>query len=140
MVGLEADYNLAHVSGGAAPRGKYNTADTVTSFGSVDAKLGYAFNHLLVYGLGGLGLMDVNHSLDQPLFLYAHGSFNQFSTGFNLGVGVEYACTKAWSGFVEYRNYRMSGHEFPIVPVLGPHSAVETLSNVRLGLTYRFGS
>ena len=119
MVGLEADYNLAHVSGGAAPRGKSPTRPTVTSFGSVDAKLGYAFDHLLVYGLGGLGLMDVNHSLDQPLFLYAHGSFNQFSTGFNLGVGVEYAFTKASSGFIEYRNYRMSGHSFRSFPCSG---------------------
>jgi outer membrane immunogenic protein len=112
----------------------------VSGFGSVDLKLGYVFDHFLVYGLGGLGLIDVNHTLDAPLVPYAYGSYNSFQTGFNIGGGVQYAFTNNWSAFAEYRYFRDPAKYFPSLPVIGVHSTVETLSNVRFGIAYKFGS
>lgn len=140
VVGVEADYNLANVTGGAAVRSTYITTNRVSSFGSVDLKLGYAFDRLLVYGLGGLGLMDANHTLDDPFVPFSYGSYNTFGAGWNAGAGVQYAFTNAWSAFVEFRHYRNPSTYFPILPVLGPHSTTETLSNVRFGIVYKFGS
>ncbi len=139
VVGVEADYNLADISGAAAVDRTYITTNKVNGFGSVDVKLGYAFDRFLVYGLGGLGLIDVNHTINAPLIPFAYGSYNSFQTGFNVGGGVQYAFTNNWSAFAEYRYYRDPAKYFADIPGLGTHSTVETLSNVRVGVVYKFG-
>ncbi|RBP08558.1 outer membrane immunogenic protein [Roseiarcus fermentans] len=140
VLGLQADYNLADITGGSAPHGLYTTTNKVDSFGSVDLKLGYAFNHWLVYAIGGLGLMDVTHTIDQPLYPYAYGRYDQFSSGYDFGLGVEYAFTNNWIGFADFRKYNMPSKWYPAIPVLGSHSVTESLDIVRFGIAYRFGT
>ena len=139
VVGVEADYNLANISGGAAIDRTYLETNKVNNFGSIDLKLGYAIDRLLIYGLGGIGFLDVNHTIDAPLIPFAYGSWTKFQTAYNVGGGVQYAFTNNWSGFLEYRYYNTGSKDFPAIPVLGWHKTVESLSNVRVGIAYRFG-
>jgi outer membrane immunogenic protein len=140
LIGLQADYNIANISGGAAPHGLYNTTNKVNNFGAVDGRLGLAFDRLLIYAVAGLGMMDVTHTVSNPLRPFANGSYNSFQTGFNIGIGVEYAFTNNLSGFADFRNFRMPSKWYGPIPALGPHSVTETLDTVRFGVKYKFGA
>ncbi|RBP08557.1 outer membrane immunogenic protein [Roseiarcus fermentans] len=140
VVGLQADYNVANITGGASPfGGKYNTSSTVNSFGAVDLKLGYAADRVLVYALGGLGLMNVSYTLNQPLYPYAYGKYNDFRAMPNVGVGVEYAVNTNWTAFADVRYFRSASQSYSAMPVLGPRSITEVNTIYRLGVTYKFG-
>ena len=138
VAGVQADYNLSSATGSATPRGIYHATNKVNNFGSVDLKLGYAFGRFMVYGIGGLGMLDVNHTVSLPYIPYAFGSYSTFGTGFNIGGGVEYAFTDNWIGFIDYKHYRNPSTWYSAIPVLGPHSTTETLSIVRAGVGYKF--
>jgi outer membrane immunogenic protein len=66
--------------------------------GTVNGKIGYAFDRFLVYGTGGLAFGQVNYgasfygTITQGLPLQFLGGYDkQFETGYNYGGGVEYA-------------------------------------------------
>ena len=62
--------------------------------GTVNGKLGYAFDRFLVYGTGGLafGLVENNARFFSPAGVLAFaGGRSEFETGYNYGGGVEYA-------------------------------------------------
>ena len=66
--------------------------------GTVNGKIGYAFDRFLVYGTGGLAFGQVNYGASffgtgaqgQPL-QFVGGYDKLFETGYNYGGGVEYA-------------------------------------------------
>ena len=66
--------------------------------GTVNGKIGYAFDRFLVYGTGGLAFGDVEYgasfygTITQGLPLQFQGGYRrQFETGYNYGGGIEYA-------------------------------------------------
>jgi outer membrane immunogenic protein len=137
VLGVEAEYNLSNINGGAAIDQTYVETNDIHSFGSIDGKIGYAFDKFLVYGLGGVGFADISHTLDVPFVAFQR--FSSFHTGYNVGLGVAYAFDRHWSVFAEYRYYHFPPRDFASMPVLGPHNTLETVSNARLGVAYRFG-
>jgi len=137
VLGVVADYNLSNVTGGAAIDGAYISTNNVHNFGSIDAKIGYAFNRWLVYGVGGVGFAEIEHTMDVPAV--AFDKFSAFQTGYNVGGGVQYAFDKNWSMFGEYRYYHFPPRDFNAMLVIGPHHTIETLSTLRVGVAYRFG-
>lgn len=82
---------------------------------TVDAKIGYAFDSALVYGVGGLSLgrvkSNVTANCPQGCGAEASAPTGVFSSsitasqwGWNLGGGASLAISKHWSGSIEY-NY-----------------------------------
>ena len=66
--------------------------------GTVNGKLGYAFDRFLVYGTGGLAFGNVTYGASffnpgrtNPVNQYLGGYDANFETGYNFGGGVEYA-------------------------------------------------
>lgn len=137
VFGVEADYNKSAVTGGAAIDHVYVATNRVNNFGSIDARLGHAFDRILVYGVGGLAFGQMDHTLDVPWVAFQ--KFSAFQTGYNWGFGAEYAFDNHWAALVELRHYHWFPRDFTAMPVLGPHNTIETLSIVKLGVVYRFG-
>src|SRR6185312_10786467 len=144
VLGIEGDAEGADVNGsltGAlAPRlgGIPGTAKTNMDFdASIRAKLGYAFDRILVYGTGGVAFGDVRTSFFVP-GPGTVGSTSDVRVGWTAGGGVAYAITPNWDFGVEYRYTDLGSKNvvFPLAGLTGNNSF--NFSAVRAVLSYRF--
>ena len=103
VLGLQAEYNFAGITGSSFSY-PFGLTDSIRQFGSVDGRLGYAFNRFLVYAIGGFAYGDIRHSI-QPAGAYSPLFFGASEYGWDVGGGVEYALTDNWTARVEYRYY-----------------------------------
>jgi outer membrane immunogenic protein len=108
------------------------------------ARLGYAFDRVLVYGKGGAAFtrdkLNANNGLPGALAGSAAGSFDR--TGWVAGAGIEWAFLQNWSVKAEY-NYMRFGEitEAPTtVGNLAASPAVVKLDvqTAVVGINYRF--
>jgi outer membrane immunogenic protein len=147
VLGLQAEYNFAGTTGNtfAYPLGVTNS---VRQFGSVDGRLGYAFDRLLVYAIGGFAYGDIRHTMT-PAIAFATGTpghvldFGSSAYGWDVGGGLEYALTNNITARAEYRYYNFGTKGFTeTVSLLGfpYHTVKETMQTARVGLTYKFGA
>ena len=111
-----------------------NTADgsrlgtELTSYGSLNARLGYLLQpELLVYGKGGLAFGSFKYTDKNSAAGYSGSQNDVRSQGWMVGGGVEYKFAPNWSAFAEY-DYTFFG------------SQSETLSykNASWGDSYKF--
>jgi len=95
-------------------------------FGTVRARLGYAFDRVLPYVTGGLAWGNNK--------ITANGvSQSNTSTGWTAGAGVEYALTNNWTARAEYLYMDLGKSGFQAVGDAGL-----TASTARLGVNYKF--
>jgi outer membrane immunogenic protein len=125
VYGLEADFQGAGIEGkktatadadlfGAHTFDVHTTAEAKSRmdwFGTVRGRLGYAFDHTLLYATGGLAYGGVKDRLNLTFNDIGDGN-GTFSTtarkedaraGFVVGGGAEYALSPAWSVKGEYQ-------------------------------------
>jgi len=106
---------------------------------SIRARMGYAFDRLLLYVTGGVAFADI----ERKYYTFGPDTLDSFSdvrTGWTVGAGAEYAFTQNWSVFGEYR-YSDYGHSTYIPPsFLSPFSERhhDTTHGVRVGVNFRF--
>ena len=112
--------------------------------GSIRARLGVAFDRVLIYGTGGAAFAGFqnNYSFGFPFFLAEQDSKTR--TGWTVGGGLEYAVTNNWSIRAEYR-YSDFGRspDFPFSSkTFGTVSATHHLTEnqVQAGFSYKFNS
>ena len=98
-------------------------------FGTVRARLGYAFGNVLPYVTGGLawGHNEVNDKL-------LGFSADKTAVGWTVGGGVEYAFTNNWTVKAEYL-YMDLGDDY--YSSIGDNSGL-TANVVRAGINYKF--
>jgi outer membrane immunogenic protein len=119
--------------------------------GSLRARVGYAWNRLLLYGTGGLALANFNLQSNiggQDSFgNFYFAAANDRSTvraGWTGGAGVEYAITNHWSARAEYR-YSDFGHisetptSFSMAGLYYEGDRHVTQQQVQVGVSYKFG-
>lgn len=144
VVGLQAEYNFAGITGSANAFPATFLSTSVREFGSVDGRLGWAFDRLLVYAIGGFAYGDIRNQI----FLAGFPIVRDFAAnryGWDVGGGLEYNLWGNWTVRAEYRYYNWGtlgfyDAGFPISPIAIPnHRDKETLQTGRLGLTYKFG-
>ena len=112
MIGAEADFdwlpntkNTVTLTGTGANAGSTATANINSRWMTlVDARLGYAWDRLLVYGKGGGAFVGANNS---SLTVSPGGAVLPLSgpannMGWKAGVGLEYAFWGTWSAKAEY--------------------------------------
>lgn len=105
VLGIEADASWGSLNGrGAAPEGDEELIpfdQKLTSFGTVRARLGYAFGQLLPYITGGWAWgrseLTVN-AFDDGLIT----SDSRTHSGWTVGGGLEYLVNRNWSVKAEY--------------------------------------
>jgi outer membrane immunogenic protein len=124
VLGAEADIQWADATDSAL-----GIEQKMDYFGTVRARVGYAFNHIMPYVTGGLawGHNEVNDNL---LGL----SSDNTSVGWTVGAGVEYALDNNWSVKAEYL-YMDLGDDY--YDSIGAKSG-STNNIVRAGVNYRF--
>jgi len=108
---------------------------------SVTARLGYAFDNVLVYGKGGFALAgdryDVSGSFGGAPFGFT-GLENR--VGWTVGGGVEWAFSQHWSASLEYDYYQF-GHSViamsdPTNVFLGNVAVGQNIQVVKAGLNF----
>ena len=96
-------------------------------FGTVRGRVGYALNHVLFYGTGGLAFGELR--AETLGVSESHGS-----VGWTLGAGAEMGLTRNWTARIEYLYVDLSENRFVTTGL--PHGSHFGL--VRLGVNYRF--
>jgi outer membrane immunogenic protein len=151
VAGVQLEYNFAGITGTASapPLNYLNTA--IRQFGSADARLGVAFDRLLIYAIGGFAYADIRSQIQ--LTGLAPGIIDFFAVnryGFDIGGGLEYNFYGNWTARAEYRYYNWGTRGFNTagfgsfvntfaIPFAIPnHTARETMQTGRIGLTYKF--
>jgi high affinity Mn2+ porin len=127
--------------------GQVTYGEAVIHYGSARARVGYAFEHFLLYGTGGLAW-----SYDQVTRTQVAGvSFGGFATpgtvdtkllwrlGWAAGAGVEIPIAMGWAARVEYLStgFGRKGVTFPAA-MEGFESDL-AMQSIRLGLNYHIG-
>ena len=159
VLGIEADASFGQVSnswGGTNQFDPYYGKDTISTFGTVRGRLGYAFDNVLLYGTGGLawGIEDHGFGCDAARVAVTNGCQNRrggqsFYTsgsatniGWTAGGGVEIGITRNWTVKAEYlfTDFGQNGMTLvdPNYPAKSGRNFDTTFHSVRAGLNYRF--
>ena len=150
MLGAEADVSFPNTIVGrqtiVSPSvGQASYAETVEMLGTVRARIGYAFNHWLVYATGGFAWAYDQFTRTQVLGMPVGGtategateSLLKVRTGWAAGAGIEVPVAPSWTARVEYlfTGFGTHGVVFPAgAQRFDPDLAMHT---VRLGMNYR---
>ncbi|MGH6856193.1 MAG: outer membrane protein [Methylocella sp.] len=145
VAGLEGTVDGASVEGTRTSADGFVTMRSKADVqGSIRARLGVAFDRVLIYGTGGAAFAGItdNYAVGAPFFENEQDSKTR--TGWTVGGGLEYAVTNNWSIGAEYR-YSDFGRspDFPFTPItLGNVSFTHhlTQSQVQARFSYKFNS
>lgn len=142
VAGIEADLSISGVDGAFGPGnlgqpdgsswgcGSDACTTDVDWYATARARLGYAFDNLLVYGTGGLAIGRVKSQIVDDLAFYVSDT----NIGWSAGAGVEYALNQNWSVKAEYLHVDLGWTE-----LANDFFKSETkFDTVRLGVNYRF--
>ncbi len=155
VVGVQAEYNFAGITSDASASPLNYLATSVREFGSVDGRLGVAFNNFLIYAIGGFAYGDIRNTVNFQGFPGAASPYitgypvNRFFTatryGYDVGGGIEYNFWGNWTARIEYRyydfgtlGYNDAGFGGPVSISIPNHTDKEIMQTGRLGLTYKF--
>jgi outer membrane immunogenic protein len=157
VFGIEGDFEFSGIddsdSGSAEnPPGLVLDADSeddVNWFGTVRARLGYAFDTLLIYGTGGLAVgnfdYEVKGEFNDGFHFKIDDDFTQ--VGWTVGGGLEWAFDDNWSAKVEYKyvNFGKKSLDATLLDPAGDPSdyterthATPDFHSVKFGVNYRF--
>jgi outer membrane immunogenic protein len=136
VVGLETDFQGSgqkqSASGfiGATP---VTVSDRIRYFGTVRARVGYAWDRTLLYVTGGYAYTNVGADLNTPA---GSASSSTTKSGGTVGAGIEYAFAGPWTAKLEYL-YVDTGTQS--VTLVGVTDNVRIKNHIaRVGLNYRF--
>ncbi|GLK72918.1 porin family protein [Ancylobacter dichloromethanicus] len=152
VLGVEADFEWSGIDGKVdaglniplLPAAFSASAGSeVEWFGTIRARLGYAFDHLLVYGTGGAAYGKVKSSISVggPGFLL-NESADDTNWGWTAGAGFEYAINNNWTLKTEYLYVDLgsvSAFNGLLAPgVFGNLDTETTFHTAKVGLNYKF--
>jgi outer membrane immunogenic protein len=108
---LIAPFRVVAFGGPATGTVATNFRDSILWFGTVRGRAGYAWDHLLFYGTGGLAYGEIKHAETvTESGMTPNGPFNLTSAfnvanvkaGWTVGAGIEGALAHNWTWKVEY--------------------------------------
>jgi outer membrane immunogenic protein len=154
VLGVEGDFQgtsnsqsaswVAPVTVGLVPAGDVlQEKSSMDWLGSINGRLGIAYDRALFYAIGGAAWAGANESLTafSPAGVFlASASNNKTLSGFDVGAGVEYAFTPNWVGRVEYRYYDFGNDNFSAFTAATPFRLQTSVNTVRVGLAYLFSN
>ncbi|MBM6582968.1 porin family protein [Microvirga sp. BT689] len=129
MLGLETDIQYADIGGDTSIPGLDSDDNDDNWFGTVRARVGYAFDRALVYATGGLAYGKISNGFSNS---------DDTSVGWTLGAGVEYAFTDNLTAKVEglYVNLEQDDDDLSVTA----GSDETEFSVIRAGLNYKFST
>lgn len=157
VIGLEGDADWTNLKNSKTintnvagfSSGTGTATDTMQSIATIRGRIGYAFDHLLVYATGGLALGNANY-----YYAFAFpgsgenyvASYSATRVGGTAGAGVEYAFNSVISAKVEGLWYDLKGSQFqaggqtPVTPANDVHvitAGTDSGWMVRAGLNFK---
>jgi len=134
VAGLETDIQWADISGTVSV-GPYSAGSSVDYFGTIRARVGYAFDRFLPYLTGGAAYGRT--STDASVGVAAVSRANT-SWGWTIGGGGEYALTNNWTVKTEYLYVDLGSANN--IATIGPVSLDnETrFHSIKAGVNYKF--
>lgn len=141
VVGVEADveYSDASASGAVvlpAPAGLTAFGIDNEWNGSVRARLGYAFDRVLVYATGGVAFGGFDVRATNGLI---SSSDSATHVGWTVGAGVEYAITQNVTARAEYRYTDLGDKNYTFAAPVGTvNFDAADIHTVRVGVSYKF--
>jgi outer membrane immunogenic protein len=143
--GAAAGGSIAGNVGVAQPLGipgdTANFKETTDLLTSVTGRVGYAWDHWLLYAKGGAAWASDKYAasgtfLGTPFDL--QGTENRI--GWTAGLGIEWAFAKEWSLRVEYDYYGFGRRSVTFIDAttgnIGPEDITQTIQIVKLGLNF----
>ena len=129
----------------SAPGGAVSSSSQSDWALSLHGRLGYAAGRTLLYGLAGWHWGWGSATRTQNSGVAPSGTAAPFSetvgttsSGWTIGVGVEYAFSQHWTGFLEYSHLTNLGSTTTF-PVAGVYSNVSSSSDsIHSGISYKF--
>jgi outer membrane immunogenic protein len=117
-----------------------NDTETLNVFwtGTVTARLGWAFDRLLVFTKGGAAFLYQRDMISGPGPGGASSGSAIFST-WTLGGGAEWAITDHWIVRGEYDYMKIPGRGIPVgAPLVGTAGITGKFNEVKAGFAYKF--
>ncbi len=144
VVGIEADYSMASAQTGNSVA--FNFAGgggqaSISSFGTLRGRLGWASDHTLLFITGGLAWGDITNTSAAPIFLNScRQGFSGTRTGWTFGGGVEHALTDHFTVKLEalYADFGTRSSTVNRCGCAFGFNAKTTAAIGRLGLNYKF--
>jgi outer membrane immunogenic protein len=145
VVGAEGEFGFNGLRGsanytiGGSPR---NVTFDGNYIGRIRGRLGLDVNNnLLFYVAGGVSFAGVSSDVTNTATNFSRSSSGNF-TGFNVGVGGEYAFTQNWITRVEYIYDGFGSRSFyygaPVTPYFDTRSVSWNQNTVRAAIEYKF--
>jgi len=144
---MEADGRFVTPKGSA-----WDIKTSLDVFGTVRARLGYAFDRVMIYGTGGLawGIVDAQQATNflSPPDVGGRTSGDVNHIGWTAGAGIEWAVAPNWTIKGDYlyvdlgeENYALDGTTKPggTVPYTETFATDLSFHTVRVGVNYKFG-
>ena len=122
--------------------GNMVTANTAVDYlGTVRGRAGFARDHWLFYGTGGLAYTTINHNGAGLVGVTGTYSESPFEIGFAVGGGVEWLFRDRWSAKAEYLYAQFPARSVTYTTTVPPitirYSGLE-FNQFRLGVNYHF--
>lgn len=144
VIGIEADIAASSYEGKVSANfngGNLEAGSEVEWFGTVRARLGYAYDNLLLYGTGGLAYGDVKSSISGNIIGNFDESISDSSTGWTVGAGFEYGITQNITLKTEYLYVDLGNQTLYSASEGGSFINVESetkFHTLKAGLNYKF--
>jgi high affinity Mn2+ porin len=142
LLGVEADFSFMN-SLSADDVAWFRTtavtdiAEKVDYMGTLRGRLGYAFQHWMIYATGGYA-WSLGRFLQTPGAIDDQDKLLHLHSGWSVGAGTEVALAPMWTLRLEYlyMSFGHAGVDFPSGVTAGSSFDVHT---VRAGLNYKIG-
>lgn len=153
LIGFEAEVSAPNTIAStqifsSARIGQASYNDTVLQFGTARARVGYAFDHWLVYGTGGVAWTYDKLTRMQLAGTPAGDTAGVGTTeaallwrwGWAAGGGVEVPIAPNWSAKLEYLAAAFGGREKIFPTARQSFNSDLTMQSIRFGVNYQLGA
>ena len=140
LLGAEADISFPNFleSGLISVHGTAegtNVTDQIDYIGTVRGRVGYAFDHWLIYGTGGFAWSQARF-VETPGFASDADKVLSTRTGWAAGLGAEVAIAPNWTARLEYLHDHLESVTATF-PSGADYGSAFDLNMIRLGLNYK---
>jgi len=112
--------------------------DQIDYIATLRGRVGYAFDHWLIYGTGGFAWSQARFG-ETPGVASAEDEILLTRFGWTLGLGAELAIARDWTVRIEYL-YDRFGTVAGVFPSGTGYQSVFDINTLRFGLNYKFGA
>lgn len=153
VIGFEADVSAPNTLAGSqtissALIGQASYNDTVLQFGTARGRVGYAFDHWLVYGTGGVAWTYDKLTRTQLAGTPVGGTATAGTTeaallwrwGWAAGAGIEVPIAPHWSAKFEYLAAEFGGRAKPFPAAAQSFNSDLSMQSLRFGVNYQLGA